>query len=85
MGIRSQQQVPNFVSQNITEQSMPKFPFLRDPLDVVVKDISIVAGTPLIHRGRTEHIAAITDARSNRMWKDLQHQMSGIDPVTIIG
>src|ERR1700676_2104159 len=85
VGIRSQQQVPNFMSQHIPEHGMAEFSLFSDSLDAVVKDISVVADALPIHKSRPEHIAAIAGLSANRARKDLQHQMGGIDGITIAG
>src|ERR1700730_1112811 len=64
---------------------MAEFSFFSDALDVVVKDISVVADPLPIHKSRTEHIAAIAGLSANRARKDLQHQMGGIGGITIAG
>jgi len=48
MRFRSQQQVPNFVSQHVTQQSVAQ-PVLFSDLLRVVKSISVIAGAFVIH------------------------------------
>jgi hypothetical protein len=85
MGIRSQQQVSNFVSENVPEHGVAESSLFCDSLDGIVENVGVVACTFLIHESRTEHIVAIASLSTNRARKDLHRQVSGIHAITITG
>src|SRR6267143_2247357 len=64
---------------------MTDFSLFTDSSDAVVKDVGVIANSLLIHKSRTEHIAAIAGLRANRAGKNLKHQVGRIDGMAITG
>src|SRR5437016_11550435 len=56
-----------------------------DSLNAIVEGVPVIADAFLVHNGGTEHIAALADLSANRVRKNPQHQMRGVDDIAILG